>query len=158
MKNEFANLSNEAKNGEMEAVLNMEQFFEDVRKGDYSLPKPLRGLFILAVNNSDAKTLTVRVYERPTGVEGAIRKYRLRGINVELETDIENSMSVFDRSFKIMINVRAFLSNLNMFYKTSKELLEQQGYRNEIEQGKVVRKQGPEQKLQPLIIYRKKIV
>lgn len=74
MKREFENLSNAATTGNLKEGVNMDWFFKDVRKGDYSLPKPLRGLFILAVNNSNANTLTVRMYERPTGIECAIRK------------------------------------------------------------------------------------
>ena len=51
---EFENLSNAATTGNLKERVNMDWFFKDVRKGDYSLPKPLRGLFILAVNNSNA--------------------------------------------------------------------------------------------------------
>ena len=154
----FENLSNTATTGNLKERVNMDWFFKDVRKGDYSLPKPLRGLFILAVNNSNANTLTVRMYERPTGIERAIRKYRLRGISIELETNADNVESVFDRTFKVAIDVKPFLSNLTMFYKASIESLDQQEYGDEMEQRKIVKKQGPEQKLEPLIIYRKRIV
>lgn len=158
MKSEFANLSNAATTGNLKERVNMDWFFKDVRKEDYTLPNPLRGLFILAVNNSNANTLTVRMYERPTGIERAIRKYRLRGISVELETNADNVESVFDRTFKVAIDVKPFLSNLTMFYKASIEKLEPQGYGDEMNQRKIVKKQRTEQKLDSLIIYRKKIV
>lgn len=155
---EFETLSNAATTGNLKEGVNMDWFFKDVRKRDYSLPKPLRGLFILAVNNSNANTLTVRMYERPTRIERAIRKYRLRGISVELETNADNVEAVFDRTFKVAIDVKPFLSNLTMFYKASIESLDQQEYGDEMEQRKIVKKQRTEQKLDSLIIYRKKIV
>ena len=154
MKRKFANRSNDVTNENLEEEVNMDRFFEAVRKGDYSLPKPLRGLFILAVNSSNAKTLTVRMYERPTKIEGAIRKYNLRGINVELETDIDNVESVFDRTFKIMIDIKPFLVNLSMFHKNPIEMPVLRGNGNEKEQEKV---EGPEQKLESVIVYRKRI-
>lgn len=155
---EFENLSNAATTGNLKEGVNMDWFFKDVRKGDYSLPKPLHGLFILAVNNSNANTLTVRMYERPTRIERAIRKYRLRGISVELEINTDNVEFVFDRTFKVAIDVKPFLSNLTMFYKASIKRLEQQEYGDEMEQRKIVKKPGTEPKVDSLIIYRKKIV
>ena len=137
---EFENLSNAATTGNLKERVNMDWFFKDVRKGDYTLPNPLRGLFILAVNNSNANTLTVRMYERPTGIERAIRKYRLSGISVELETNADNVEAVFDRTFKVAIDVKPFLSNLTMFYKASIESLDQQEYGDEMEQRKIVKK------------------
>ena len=98
------------------------------------------------------------MYERPTRIERAIRKYRLRGISVELETNADNVEAVFDRTFKVAIDVKPFLSNLTMFYKASIESLDQQEYGDEMEQRKIVKKQRTEQKLDSLIIYRKKIV
>ncbi len=155
---EFENLSNAVTTGNLKERVNMDWFFKDVRKGDYTLPNPLRGLFILAVNNSNANTLTVRMYERPTRIERVIRKYRLRGISVKLETNADNVESVFDRTFKVVIDVKPFLSNLTMFYNASIEMLDQLEYGDEMEQRKIVKKQGTEQKLDSLIIYRKKIV
>lgn len=48
------------------------KFFEGIRTGEYNLPKSLRGLFILAVNNQDERFLVVRMYSRPTTVELAV--------------------------------------------------------------------------------------
>lgn len=101
-------------------------FFEALRHGAYnSMPKVLRELFILAVNNQNQDTLKVRCYARPTLVEDAVYKYNLQGIVIKLETDVKKAASIFTRSYKIDIAVPAFLSNLNIFYNVSTEQLQE---------------------------------
>ena len=101
-------------------MVDANKFFEGVRTGEYNLPTSLRGLFILAVNNQDEEVLVVRTYSRPTAVERVVKKYRLQGIAIKLESKIDVAWSVFDFSYKISIEVKPFLANLDMFHETGK--------------------------------------
>lgn len=101
-------------------------FFDALRHGEYdSMPKALRELFILAVNNQEQETLTVRCYTRPTLIEDAVYKYGLQGIEIKLETNAKKAASIFTHSFRMNIAVQAFLSNLNIFYNVSAEQLQE---------------------------------
>lgn len=99
-------------------------FFEVLRNGGYAcLPKALYSLFILAVNNQDKEELIVRRYARPTTAEDAVYLYKLRGLTVETEVNTKKFRSTFDRTYKITINILAFLANLPVFYQTTEEQL-----------------------------------
>lgn len=100
-------------------------FFDALRHGEYdSMPKALRELFILAVNNQEQETLTVRCYTRPTLIEDAVYN-GLQGIEIKLETNAKKAASIFTHSFRMDIAVQAFLSNLNIFYNVSAEQLQE---------------------------------
>lgn len=106
-------------------MINETEFFEEIRKGDYaSIPNALYSLFILAVNNQDKDELIVRRYARPTTIEDAVYLYKLQGLQIETEVNTKVFRSVFNRSHKITVNVSAFLANLQIFYKTTQEQLQ----------------------------------
>ena len=135
------------------------KFFEGVRTGEYNLPKSLRGLFILAVNNQDERFLVVRMYSRPTTVEDTVKKYRLQGIIIKLESKINVACSVFDMSYKITIEVKPFLANLNIFRETCKvqhNLVETPDDKDKssVEDVSSIKRLKPEEHL----IYRKRII
>ena len=51
-------------------MIKEKEFFGALIVGDYScMPKALRSLFILTVNNQDKQELIVRRYTRPTAIE-----------------------------------------------------------------------------------------
>lgn len=105
-------------------MVNEKNFFEAVRNGDYAcLPKALYSLFILAVKNQDKEELIVRRYARPSTIEDAVYLYKLHGLQIETEVNPKVFRSVFNRSFKITVNVSAFLANLQIFYQTTQEEL-----------------------------------
>ena len=106
-------------------MVNEKEFFDaNRRKGDYAcIPNALYSLFILAVNNQDKEELIVRKYTRPTTVEDAVYLYKLRGLKIETEVNPKIFRSVFNRSYKITVNIPAFLANLPIFYQTTQEEL-----------------------------------
>ena len=105
-------------------MVNEKEFYEKIQNGDYRcLPKELYDMFILAVSNQDKTTLTVRRSERPTLIEEAVYHYKLQGLKFDVEVDIKDSWSMFTRTFKITMDVAAFLSNLPLFYQASEEEL-----------------------------------
>lgn len=107
-------------------MINEKEFFEAIRGGDYvSMPKVLREVFIIVVNNQNKPALTAHRYVRPTLLEDAIYKYNLQGIFVTMITDVKKAESVFTRFYDIKIDVPAFLSNLQIFNKFSAEQLEE---------------------------------
>lgn len=107
-------------------MINEKGFFEAIRGGDYdSMPKVLRELFILVVNNQEQAALTVNRYTRPTLLEDAIYKYNLQGISVTMMTDVKKAEAIFTRFYEIKIDVAAFLANLQIFHKISVEQLEE---------------------------------
>ena len=105
-------------------MVNETDFFESIRNGDYAcIPNTLYSLFILAVNNQDKEELIVRKYTRPTTIEDAVYLYKLHGLSIETEVNTKKFLSTFNRSYKITINIPAFLSNLSIFYETTEEQL-----------------------------------
>ncbi|MBR4907621.1 MAG: hypothetical protein IKZ43_01210 [Acidaminococcaceae bacterium] len=99
-------------------------FFEVLRNGGYAcLPKALYSLFILAVNNQDKEEMIVRRYARPTTIEDAVFLYKLQGLTIETEVNTKKFRSTFDRSYKITVNIPAFIANLSIFYQTTQEKL-----------------------------------
>jgi len=100
-------------------------YFKAIRNGDYnSIPKALYSLFILAVTNQDEVALTVWRTERPTGIEEAINLYGLKGLKVEIVVNKKDPGSWLNHRYKIMMDVPAFLSNLQTFYQMSAESLQ----------------------------------
>ena len=105
-------------------MVNEKEFFDAIRNGDYAcIPNALYSLFILAVNNQDKEELVVRKYARPTTVEDAVYLYKLKGLQIETEVNPKVFRSVFNRTFKITINIPAFLADLQIFYQTTEEQL-----------------------------------
>lgn len=107
-------------------MINEKGFFEAIRGGDYdSMPKVLRELFILVVNNQEQAALTVNRYTRPTLLEDAIYKYNLQGISVTMMTDVKKAEAIFTRFYRVSIDIPAFLTNLQIFHRVSVEQLEE---------------------------------
>jgi len=107
-------------------VINEKEFFEAIRGGSYdSMPKALRELFILAVNNQDEPTLTVHRYVRPTLIEDAAYLYRPQGINITMITNVKKAAAIFSRFYEIKIDVPSFLSSLQIFHNASAEQLQE---------------------------------
>ena len=105
-------------------MVNETDFFESIRNGDYAcIPNTLYSLFILAVNNQDKEELIIRKYSRPTTIEDANFLYKLQGLTIETEVNTKKFLSTFNRSYRITINIPAFLANLPIFYETTEEKL-----------------------------------
>ena len=105
-------------------MVNEKEFFDAIRNGDYAcIPNALYSLFILAVNNQDKEELVVRKYTRPTTIEDAVYLYKLQGLQIETEVNPKVFRSVFNRSYKITVNIPVFLANLPKFYQTTQEEL-----------------------------------
>lgn len=128
------------------------EFFEAIRNGDYySMPKTLRELCILVVNNQDRPALIVNRYVRPTLLEDAIYKYNLQGITVTMITDVKKAAAIFTRFYTITIDIPAFLSNLSIFYRTSGKQLEQRyGHTAETLEAVFAKRQGIRRKTNDL--------
>lgn len=124
------------------------EFFEAIRNSDYdSMPKVLREMFILVVNNQDTPVLTVNRYVRPTLLEDAIYKYNLQGITVTMITDVKKAAAIFTRFYTITIDIPAFLSNFSIFYRTSRKQLEQRyGHTAETLEAVFAKRQGTRRK------------
>ena len=105
-------------------MINETEFFDAIRNGDYTcIPNALYSLFILAVKNQDKEVLIVRKYMRPTTIEDAVYLYKLQGLQIKTEVNPKKFSSVFNRSYKITMNISAFLANLPIFYETTEEKL-----------------------------------
>lgn len=106
-------------------MVNEKEFFNNLASGNYAnIPNALYSLFNLAVNNQDKEELVVRRYARPTMIEDAVYLYKLHGLRIQTEVNTKKFWSVFTRSFKITLNVQAFLANLPIFYQTTQEELQ----------------------------------
>lgn len=106
-------------------MVNEKEFYDAIRNGDYTcISNALYSLFILAVNNQDKEELIVRRYVRPTTVEDAVYLYKLQGLQIETEVNPKIFRSVFNRSYKITVNIPAFLANLSIFYQSTHEELQ----------------------------------
>lgn len=105
-------------------MVNEKEFFNALADGNYtSIPKALYSLFILVVNNQDKEELIVRKYTRPTTIEDAVYLYNLQGLQIETEVNPKIFRSVFNHSYKITVNIPAFLANLSIFYQMTQEEL-----------------------------------
>ena len=105
-------------------MVNEKEFFDAIRNGDYNcIPNALYSLLILAVNHQDKEELVVRSYTRPSTIEDAVYLYKLKGLTIETEVNIKKFLSTFNRSYRITINIPAFLANLPIFYETTEEKL-----------------------------------
>lgn len=105
-------------------MVNEKEFFEALQSGEYAcLSNALYSLFILAVNNQDKEELIVCRYARPTTVEDAVYLFKLHGLTIETEVNTKKFRSTFHRSYKITVNIPAFLANLPVFYQTTQEEL-----------------------------------
>ena len=108
------------------------QLLKRMQQSEYSsLPKPVYHLAVPAAGNLLQKELVVRHSERPTVIERLVEQDLLKGITVELETNIHNVASIFNRSYKITVNVREFLSGIEAFCQITQWLAESQMRDNE---------------------------
>ncbi len=135
-------------------MVNEKEFFEAIRKGDYcNLPKELYDLFILAVTNQDKRVLTVRKTERPIMIEEMVYRYNLKGLKLNIEVDVKDSWSMFNRSYTLTMDVIPFLSNLSLFYQVPAEELRNKYMIVEKER----RKNSKDPRNREFIIYKRKI-
>ncbi|MBQ8919166.1 MAG: hypothetical protein IJ056_03575 [Acidaminococcaceae bacterium] len=58
-----------------------------------------------------------------TTIEDAVYLYKLQGLQIKTEVSTKKFLSTFNRSYKITINIPAFLANLSIFYETTEEQL-----------------------------------
>ncbi len=101
------------------------ELYEAIRSGDYDcMPYVLRELFILVGNYQNQPTLTVCRYARPTLIEYAVYRFKLKGITIELINDVKKAETIFTHFYRINIDTSAFLSNLSIFYKATPEQLQ----------------------------------
>ena len=99
------------------------------------------------------------MYSRPTTVEDTVKKYRLQGIIIKLESKINVACSVFDMSYRITIEVKPFLANLNIFRETCKVQHNLVGSpddkdKNSVDNVSSIKRPKPDEHL----IYRKRII
>ena len=98
------------------ASIIVNEFFDDFNDGKYSaLPEELYDLVVMAVQNQNLKTIRVNCVTRPGKIEDAIKYYELTGIKSKPVGDI------FNLSYVIELDTKAFLSNVWKFYNVSKE-------------------------------------